>query len=262
MPRKKMSAEELETLRFENEFLKAKIMAEHGAVHVCANPNGDTPPEVENEILKTIVERDEAVAEEIPIYDYIGRPVYLKEEDMSDELLEYELERIFDLLCEKNILIDSIYQVDDRAMYKFLTEDLFKHPIVNNFFHGMGSIYMYEDFHPNHEHKTGDLCEGFLDIFFAGDFYERVQEFSPVHFKNFVELTEFRDLYCGFRNVGYELLPCEVIPDRCTRNIRVSFDAYTNPGLRPAFFKGVATFELEYVANVWTITLVTLPGMP
>ena len=181
---------------------------------------------------------------------------------MSDELLEYELERIIDLMNEKNILIDSIFQVDDRAMYKFLTEDLFQHPIVNNFFHGMGSIYMYEDFHPNHEHDTCELCEDFIDIFFASDYHEKVGEFSPHYMRNFVELSEFHDMFCGFRNVGYEFLPCEVKPDQCTRKARLSFDAYTNPGTKPVFYTGEATFELEYVNGSWIIKLVMLPGMP
>jgi hypothetical protein len=262
MENEKNSAELLEALRFENELLKVKIMAQFGPTHIYFNK--DFPPDVENEFLKSIlaVEEDEAQFEEIPIYDFIGRPDFIKETDLSDEELEIELDRVSDLLSDKNIIYDSIFEVDDRDMYKFLTEDLFQHPIINNFVEGWGSHYYYETFHPNHENDTGELCEDFIDAFFANDFHEKINEFPTYVIRNYDDLMEFHDLFCGFRNVGTELISCEgVVPDHCFRKVKVSFDAYTSPDTKPIFYTGEAAFELEYSDETWIIVSVMLPGM-
>ena len=50
-----------EALRFENEFLKAKIMAEHGALNVHLLMGDDASPEEENEFLKAFAAHDETL---------------------------------------------------------------------------------------------------------------------------------------------------------------------------------------------------------
>ncbi len=262
MSRKKMPAKVAEDLRFENEFLKAKISAEFGARHTGASE--DCPPEIENEFLHNVIKYEEALkdAKEIPIYDLIGRPEYMKEQDLSDDQLTAELERVNDLLFEKGIACDTICQVDNRLLYKFLTEELFQQPILDMNLPGMVTHFIYEEFHPNHAYDTFRQCEEILKAFFAKDFHERIEYCFPRHIRNFAELSEFRDCFCKFKKVKFELMEfSEILPGECTRKATVSFDAFTSPGTKPIHYEGEATFELKYENEWWNVLKVRIPGM-
>lgn len=261
MPHKKRLPVNKEALRFENEFLKAKISAEFGADHM--DTSEDCPPEIENEFLKGVIRFEEAMknAKEIRIYDFIGKPEFVKEQDLSDEQLPVELERVTELLGEKNIMCDVICPVDDRVLYKFLTEELFQHNTMNTFIPGMGTHFIYEEFHPNHEYDTDNKCEDILKAFFAKDFHEHIKYCFPNHIRNFVSLTEFRDCFCKFKNVNFEILPSKVNPNECTRIARLSFDGVTSPGTKPIHYEGEAIIQLEYEDEWWQVISVVLPGM-
>jgi hypothetical protein len=82
--------DDAESLRFENEFLKLKLKAEFGDINIGNFPKQDVPPEVENEFLKTFEKielflRSAESHEEVSVYEFAGRPVYLSEKDLNDE---------------------------------------------------------------------------------------------------------------------------------------------------------------------------------
>jgi len=253
-----------EDLRFENELLKLKIMAEHGATKVTVLPGKDVPPEVENEMLKFFASCDDDTddIEEIPIYDFIGRPDFVKEEDLSDELLPTELERLNDLLYEKNIIYSVLASVEDRLVYKFVTEDLFQHLILNIDDSDVGSHYFYEDFHPNHEYDTREACEEFMNAFFNSNVISTEDDdYATDLVRNFDELCKFHEAFEEFRNVEYEFFDAAVIPGECIRKATISFDAVTSVGLKPIHYSGEATFLVGYIEEFWTVVSAVFPGM-
>jgi len=261
MSHNKKSPEDDEALRFENEFLKAKIAAEYGGIH--GEVNGDTPPEIENEFLNNIIEFEETMknANEVLVYDFLGRPDFVNEQDLNDEQLAVELERVNDLLLSKAIVCDIISQVEDRLLYKFLTEELILLTIQDKSIPGMICQFIYEDFHPDHEYDTRSRCEEFLEMFFGDDFHKQIQIFFPKDIRNFAELCEFHDCFHVFRNLEFEIQAAEVIPEKCIRKANVSFDAVTSPGTNPIHYAGEATFELDYKYDWWVVVSAILPGM-
>jgi len=50
-------------------------------------------------------------------------------------------------------------------LYRFITEELFKEELDDIKIEGMTHHYIYEEFHPNHEHDIKNRCKEFLDEF-------------------------------------------------------------------------------------------------
>ena len=125
-----------------------------------------------------------------------------------------------------------------------------------------GTHYFYEDFHPNKEYDTRKVCEEFIDVFFGSDFHIRIRDYAMEHIRNFVELCYFYDSFEEFRNLEYEFIETPITPGECTRTAKISFEAVTSAGIKPIHFSGVATFELEYAYEFWTVIRAEFPGMP
>jgi hypothetical protein len=253
-----------EALRFENEFLKVKFLAEHGALNRVFFPGKEISLELENELLNAIASDDETMenVEEVSIYDFIGRPDFVKETELTDAELSAELDRVNDLLEAKKIIYTVLASVEDRVIYKFVTEELFLHPILNLPDSEIGTHHFYEDFHPDHEYDTRNRCEEFIAIFFSADFHISIRNCSMERIRNFVDLIEFHDAFEEFRNVEFELSDAAAVPTECIRKATISFDAVTSAGTKPIHFSGEATFELEYEYEWWTVISAQFPGMP
>ena len=78
-----LSDDPQENLRIENEILKLKMQAESGAVF--GGGIADLPPEIEAQFLQNIQKFEDAWknVNYIKVYDYIGKPDYKKEDDLS-----------------------------------------------------------------------------------------------------------------------------------------------------------------------------------
>jgi hypothetical protein len=72
---------EEENLRTENEFLKLKLMLEHGGQfgEMEEDSNTELPPEIENQFLNNVLAFEKQFSEHkvIKVYDKIGRPQHL-----------------------------------------------------------------------------------------------------------------------------------------------------------------------------------------
>ena len=146
-----------ENKRMENELLQLKLKAELGVeAHISAN----TPASIENIFLKNMLafEKGLAEAEEINIFGLIGKPDFAPETKLDDFSVEEALNKIMDLLNEKQIALDFLGTYDNRTKYKFITEELFEEKVMNVQLPGMIMHFIYEEFHPNHkldiEHKA------------------------------------------------------------------------------------------------------------
>lgn len=139
-----------ENKRMENELLQLKLKAELGVeAHISAN----TPASIENIFLKSMLafEKGLAEAEEINIFELIGKPDFIPETKLDDFSVEAALNKIMDLLNEKQIALDFLGTYDTRTKYKFITEELFEEKVMNLQLPGMIMHFIYEEFHPNHK---------------------------------------------------------------------------------------------------------------
>jgi len=154
-----------ENKRMENELLQLKLKAELGVeAHISAN----TPASIENIFLKNMFafEKGLAEAEEINIFELIGKPDFIPETKLDDFSVEAALNKIMDLLNEKQIALDFLGTYDNRTKYKFITEELFEEKVMNVQLPGMIMHFIYEEFHPNHkldiEHKSVKFINSWL----------------------------------------------------------------------------------------------------
>jgi len=160
-----MSYDPDENKRMENELLQLKLMAELGVdAHISAN----TPASIENIFLKNMLAYEKGLAEakEINIFGLIGKPDFVSETILDDTSIETALNKIMDLLNEKQIALDFLGNYEDRKKYKFITEELFEEKVMNIQLPGMIMHFIYEEFHPNHKLDIRNKTEKFINSWF------------------------------------------------------------------------------------------------
>lgn len=160
-----MSYDPDENKRMENELLQLKLMAELGVdAHISAN----TPLSIENIFLKNMLAYEKGLAEakEINIFGLIGKPDFVSETILDDTSIETALNKIMDLLNEKQIALDFLGNYEDRKKYKFITEELFEEKVMNVQLPGMIMHFIYEEFHPNHKLDIRNKTEKFINSWF------------------------------------------------------------------------------------------------
>lgn len=160
-----MSYDPDENKRMENELLQLKLMAELGVdAHISAN----TPASIENIFLKNMLAYEKGLAEakEINIFGLIGKPDFVSETILDDTSIEAALNKIMNLLNEKQIALDFLGNYEDRKKYKFITEELFEEKVMNVQLPGMIMHFIYEEFHPNHKLDIRNKTEKFINSWF------------------------------------------------------------------------------------------------
>lgn len=167
-----------EALHAENNLLKIKLGMEHGM-----HQTGDTydlSPEVENQWLKQIYafEQQHKDAKPITLYDYLGRPDFLKYDTLTPEETAVELKRIRSIMAANDVEVDCVGTYDDITIYKFVTEELFLHEMDNMRIPGMVCHFIYEEFHPNHDHDLRRYVSDFLKTIFDRKWDEQFDPFA------------------------------------------------------------------------------------
>ena len=203
-----------ENLRIENELLHLKLQAELGAeTHSFAG----VPPEIENEFLKNILafEHASANAEQVKLYELLGKPAFTPSSALDDEEIEAALERVNDLLGEKNIEVDFIAEYDNRTKYAFITEELFNHETDDFLLPGMVMHYTYEEFHPNHKMDIENRSKAFMEHWFEQRFDEYCSELAYTFIlpdgrilkkdKVLEKFQHFFDAYTSFSDCEYTI---------------------------------------------------------
>lgn len=70
-----------------------------------------------------------------------------------------------EILYEKNMKVNVLYDVEDREVYRFITEELMAVEIDEMHVAGMYSNFIYEEFHPNDREDARMQAESFLRCF-------------------------------------------------------------------------------------------------
>ena len=182
LPDGPLSDDPEENLRMENELLRLKLKAELGGESFSS---GGLNPEIENEFLKNVMafEHNFASAKPAKVYDLAGKPDFKKADGLNDDEITTALEKITELLSEKNI---EVYFGDDdeyssRTQYRFITEELFDHESTFVPMPGMTTCFDYEEFHPNHKKDIKRYAECFLTAWLERDIEACGRELSHQH---------------------------------------------------------------------------------
>jgi hypothetical protein len=165
MAKRKRRKKTKEELGDENEFMKLKMMAEFGGDFVGSE---NIPPEVENQFLKQIINfhKQHETSELTTIYKFIGEPEYNHVHDLSDAEVKKELKRLSKIMAKSGVSLDVLAETPDREIYRFITEELFKHEIENVRMKGWVNQFIYEEFHPNAEYDIKNTVSYALQSIF------------------------------------------------------------------------------------------------
>jgi hypothetical protein len=148
-----------ENLKAENDFLKMKIMLEHGADFYTPDEGStELSPELENEFLNNIIEFEKQFQQRrtITVFDKIGRPQHFKPvNEISDDAINDEWDNLLAYMQQYGIDLSACSpKVTTRELYRFTTEELFKHETDDINISGMVSGFIYDEFYPDYEYDN------------------------------------------------------------------------------------------------------------
>ncbi len=147
-----------EKLKAENDFMKMKIMLEHGAQFHSGNTDGELPAEIESEFLKNIIEFEKQFEQHktMSVYDKLGKPQQFKPaNEIRDDEIEKAWQNLLAYMNEHGIDLSACSpKVTARELYRFTTEELFKQETDDMDMPGWTTNFIYDEFYPDHEYEN------------------------------------------------------------------------------------------------------------
>ncbi len=252
--------DKLDQLRRENEEKKKEIAEKYGVISMNNSTEHDLPPEIESLFLNHIMAFEDAYASANPIllYNYVEKPAYRKVEDLTDEELTEELNRLTGLLYEHQIILDTICYVSEREQYRFITEELFFKEIDDMHIQGMDTRFIYEEFHPNHEHDirqhTHDFINSYLDK--ENDFY---MHFLTSEAEKADWHLHFRQAFSSFQLNSFSISELHFDTDKANVQITCDIVGKIEGSVESLRFSGVGELSLLYQWGFWCVDSLKLP---
>ncbi len=264
--RKKKTAEELST---ENELLKLKMMAEFGGDFMGGE---DLPPDIENQFLKQVMSFHKLhdSSKTTTVYKYIGEPEYNHVNDLSDKEVVKELKALLKLMDKKGVALSALPETPKREVYRFITEELFKHEIEDVKVRGWVNQFVYEEFYPNPDYdirSAASLCLQSIfnkgHVFFEDHYSEEMKD----HLGLSMEVEELREkieaFWSKFNNVKlnqYDVDKLEINEDTAHVVCNVSYKTQAQKGRKFKTEDAVVEFNLvrsKFVNSWWEIVQVS-----
>lgn len=260
-----------EKIKAENELLKMKLTAEFG----MQGHDSSLDPELENEWLKYIYhfEQEYSEVKRIRIFDFIGKPEYKKYNDLKNEDVESELDRLFEIMHKNGISLDFICDYEQEIVYRFVTEEFFEMETDDFRIKGMFHCFLYEEFHPNHEYDIRKLAEDFFKGFFETEWKAEFAKFqfneTVIFSGREINLNEFSDILQAYRE---SVLPVKLLSDQITEMHHYPESetgdingelVYTAREGKPeeVNFSGSFKIKCRYNDYYWVIYEISFPGL-
>jgi len=254
--------DELEKLRRENKLKKKKLAEEHGANFI--SPSGETHlhPAMEGAFLDSVEQFEKAYnsAKRISVFDFIGRPEYRKVETVSNAEIGKVLDDMIDLLQKNQIGLDTLCEVEEKEIYRFITEELFLEKVDDMKIEGMMNCFIYEEFHPNHDYDIRNACSDFIELFIKKkpDLYESSltkEAEENTRLKNFSNAFKSFSLhYFKITSLNFDELQATVCFD-------INFSGIIEGSHEKQNYSSHGKIELVYQYGFWYIKAVELPGI-
>ncbi|MBL0020801.1 MAG: hypothetical protein IPP17_31315 [Bacteroidetes bacterium] len=188
-----------------------------------------------------------------------GNPTWRPVAEISDDEIAVALDAAREILNEKNMKVNVLYDVEDREVYRFITEELMAVEIDEMHVPGMYSNFIYEEFHPNDREDARMQAESFLRCFLHESKELNWKSEVTSEIRNSAHFTGFHEGFDAFRNVQLEVADIELENDRATAHFQGSFKALLK-GEKFAF-SGTGFIELVKQDQWWLVSGLTLPSM-
>lgn len=257
-----MNSLERQLLKRENEKLREKLRSDFGMMQ----SRMPVDPELENEWLKHVFEFETAAANcrQVTVHEFLGKPEFREASCLKDKEIPGELWRLMEIMSENGVELTSACAYPDRLIYSFITEELFNHEIDEIRIKGMMHCFIYEEFHPNHEHDLKRLTSRFFEALEKGvhdmkdDLHSRVS-FQESSYSNsdFMMTLMMLCESCGqFDFMDHSLTSVEF--DLNTGTGKVTGDM--RYGNLNGNFSGEFRLGFIYDDQWWFINSISLPG--
>jgi len=271
MPKSFKTNEKLNELRMENEINKMKLTMQHGAKFVDVSGE-KLPPQIERLWLERIMEFEKAYADSkrIKIIDFLNNPPIRPEKEITDSEIANELVKLQNILFQKDIIIDSLAEVDDREFYRFITEELVYFEIDDIGIKGMMTNFIYEEFNPNQEYNIKLSAEAFLRSLlnkaFEPTFYELADKIDTQNGvlakKEVIDfLKVFRESYLAFEIREFKISSLTAMDDYAKIIFEIKYQATIEGSNEMEIFEGSGGLELNLFEETWLISTFYFPGL-
>lgn len=274
MKKKKRTQDEI---RRDNEKRRSRISDEFGAIFGTSE---GMSPELENQFLKNIelFEKQYVEAKRVSVYERIGEPEWIAHEKITDDKIEKALGEIMKMLSKNGIALGTICEVDDRELYRFITEELFQEKIDDISVPGMMTHFIYEEFYPNHPYDVEQAATGFVklilprqcdvdDWFFNEELKVSLSD-DRDRSRIIQEIKDFVGAYSAFDIQTFEIKTLELSDDNqeATVIFKLAYLATIEGSLDEIRFDGQGSLTLSNVFERlgvpgWDVVAFNLPGL-
>lgn len=262
----------------DNGLKRNALMEKYGAVF---GGESSLDPELEAQwldYLEAFESRYENAAR-ITLFKLVGEPTFKPLNELTDEEFPKELDRLYQLLIEHEISFDTLADVDDREIYRFIIEELFYEEMDDLQIPGLMSCFIYEDFHPN---ATLDI-ELAIDTFFistlgkddniSGTGYD----FTYIDTENYLnaegkeipkeqierQITNFLKSFDSFEIIKRDVVDFQVNEDETDAIVKMdmAYIAWIEKGKAHEKYSGIAVLKLQPSPyGGWGIYQIDMPG--
>lgn len=260
-----------DNLKAENTMLKFKLGLEYG---MQMQESGDLSPTVENKWLKSVYEFEQQYkdAKPVKVYDHIGRPAFMKCDELSVIEISNERQRIQSIMAENGVQLDCICEYDDATIYRFITEELFEHEMDDIRITGMTYHFIYEEFHPNHDHDLRRHTTMFVNSIFGrqwnaefdGIIFEKSVTFSGRQYSS-AEMSSivqaFQKTHTFFRVKAIDINQVSIDSDAVKADVRASLSVSGKRKLGGTVeYEGLCAFQFKRDNDYWSVSGFHIPG--
>lgn len=227
--------------RILNDYKRRDLEEQFDAQFFQVDPS--TPPEIEADWLNYIedFERQHENAHRIPMREFLGYPVVQPLAEIPTEEIAEALDKLLDLLAEHNIYLDTLCEVADPELYRFISEELLNKEIDDIRIPGLNTHFIYEEFYPNDEYDVKSWSEDFLSALLQhrSEFMDHYLSQDELQDANGAPLTraEMLNQIEAFwvrnpviTNVEVKALTARVNDDAATVEIATAWESIKNPG--------------------------------
>ena len=134
-------------------------MLEHGADFYTPSEEDTTlNPEIENQFLNNIIEFEKQFQQRktITVFDKIERPQHFKTvNNIPDDAIDAEWNNLLEYMQQYGVDLSACSpNISTRELYRFTTEELFKHETDDINVPSMISGFIYDEFYPDYEYEN------------------------------------------------------------------------------------------------------------
>ena len=152
----------------------------------------------------------------------------------------------------------TLCDVDDRELYRFITEELFFAETDNIRIEGMVNTFTYEEFHPNHEFDLRSSSQEFFESFLD----KKSTLFTSLLTKEAEEnawFDHFRKAFSSFKMNSLTITDIKFNEQDATVQFEIDFFGVIEGSKEKHYYSGVGYLKFLYQWDYWYIQELILP---